>query len=54
MPVAWKFPNVLPEELPGLALKQEVKFDIELVLGTIPISNTPYIMTLVKLQELKK
>lgn len=35
-------------------LEKEVKFNIELTLGMVPISKAPYRMALAKLLELKK
>ncbi|KAA3461602.1 reverse transcriptase [Gossypium australe] len=40
--VVFEYPDVFPEELPGLPLIREVKFDIELAPVTSPISITPY------------
>ncbi|XP_052882707.1 uncharacterized protein LOC108459261 [Gossypium arboreum] len=48
-----KFPDVFPEELSGLPLDREVKFTIEVYLGTAPISIPPYRMSPTKLKELK-
>ncbi|XP_016667423.1 uncharacterized protein [Gossypium hirsutum] len=36
-----EYPNVFPEELPGLPPIREVEFGIELVVGTMPISIAP-------------
>ena len=47
------YPNVFPEELVFLPSKREVKFKIELMPETIPISKTPYTMALAGLKELK-
>ena len=48
-----EFPDVFPEELPGLPLDREVEFAIELIPGTIPISRRPYRMPPNELAELK-
>lgn len=48
-----EFADVFPNEVPGLALAREVKFAIDLVPGTAPISRTPYRMTLLELREPK-
>jgi len=37
IPVDCEFPDVFPEELPGLLLDREVEFAIELIPGTTPI-----------------
>ena len=53
IPVIREFPDVFPEELPGVPLEREVDLSIEVVLGMTPISRTPYRMTLTELKELK-
>lgn len=42
--VVSKFENVFPKDLLGLPPDREIKFAIDLVLGTAPISKTPYCM----------
>jgi hypothetical protein len=49
-----EFPDVFPDELPGLPPNREIEFEIELVLGTAPISRRPYRMPPDELAELKK
>ena len=51
--VVCEFPNVFPDELPGLPPDREVEFKIELVSGTAPISRRPYRIPPNKLAELK-
>nr|GEX10700.1 retrotransposon protein, putative, Ty3-gypsy subclass [Tanacetum cinerariifolium] len=53
-PVVQDFYDVFPEELPGIPHERKVKFCIELVPGTQPISKDPYHMAPIKLKELKK
>ncbi|GKU98441.1 hypothetical protein SLEP1_g11449 [Rubroshorea leprosula] len=53
IPVVREFPDVLPEDLPGLPPDREVEFAIDLVPGTGPIPKTPYRMAPAKLKELK-
>jgi hypothetical protein len=48
------FPDVFPEELPGMPPDREVEFVIDLLPGTIPISKRPYMMSVEELKELKK
>lgn len=48
-----EFPDVFPEELPGLPPKREVEFSIDLNPGTTPISRAPYRMAPAELKELK-
>ncbi|GKC18919.1 hypothetical protein Tco_1021069 [Tanacetum coccineum] len=52
-PVVQNFPNVFPDELPGLPPEREVEFTIELIPSAQPISKAPYRMALVELKELK-
>jgi hypothetical protein len=43
--VANEFPDVFPEELPGMPPDRDIEFVIELKLGTAPIYRTPFRMT---------
>ncbi|KAF5454673.1 hypothetical protein F2P56_024320 [Juglans regia] len=54
IPVVREYPEVFPEDLPGLPLEREVEFTIELVPGTAPLSKAPYRMALSELVELKE
>ncbi|XP_042964590.1 uncharacterized protein LOC122298801 [Carya illinoinensis] len=47
------FPDVFPDELPGLPPDREIEFSIDLIPGMAPISKTPYRMAPVELEELK-
>ena len=53
IPVVNEFFDVFPEDLPGLPLDKEIEFEIELALGTEPISIAPYWMAPAELKELK-
>ena len=44
IPVVREFPDVFPEELPGIPLEREVDLAIEIVPGTVPMSRAPYRM----------
>ena len=48
-----EFPDVFPEELPGVPPEREVDLSIEVVQGMTPISRTPYRMAPTELKELK-
>jgi hypothetical protein len=48
------FPDVFPEELPGMPLDREVEFVIDLLPRTAAISKRPYRMSVEELKELKK
>jgi hypothetical protein len=51
--VVCKFPDVFPEDLPGLPPERDVEFVIELKPGTTPISRRSYRMPPNELAELK-
>ncbi|XP_058784523.1 uncharacterized protein LOC131659332 [Vicia villosa] len=53
IPVVCEFPDVFPEDITSLPSKREAEFMIDLVLGTAPISITPYLMSPIELKELK-
>jgi hypothetical protein len=42
------------EDLPGMSPDRDIKFNIDLLLGTAPISNRAYRMDVKNLSELKK
>jgi len=48
------FMDIFPDDIPGLPLKQEVNFSIDLAPRARPISIAPYRMAPTKLRELKK
>jgi hypothetical protein len=54
IPVVCEFPDVFPDELPGISPDRDVEFAIELIPGTTPISRRPYRMPPNELAELKK
>jgi hypothetical protein len=49
-----EFPDVFPEELPGLPPERKVEFAIELILGITPISKRAYRVSGSELVKLKK
>ncbi|KAH9657944.1 Endonuclease [Citrus sinensis] len=53
IPVVQEFPDVFPNELPGMPPNREIEFSIDLVPGTAPISIAPYRMAPAELKELK-
>ncbi|WVZ76416.1 LOW QUALITY PROTEIN: hypothetical protein U9M48_024393 [Paspalum notatum var. saurae] len=53
IPVVCDFPDVFPEELPGLPPDRDVEFKIDLIPGTAPVSWRPYRMAPDELKELK-
>nr|GFC20249.1 putative nucleotidyltransferase, ribonuclease H [Tanacetum cinerariifolium] len=52
-PVVFEFPDVFPDELPGIPPVREVEFNIELIPGAETILRAPYRMALIELKELK-
>ena len=51
--VVREFPDVFPEDLPGIPPDREIDFQIKLAPGTEPISKAPYRMAPLELKELK-
>jgi hypothetical protein len=49
-----EYPDVFPEELPGMPPDRDIEFMIELLPETPPISKRPYRMPVNELVELKK
>ena len=49
-----EYPDVFPEELPGMPPDRDIEFVIDLVPGTSPIAKKPYRMAASELAELKK
>jgi hypothetical protein len=54
IPIVSKFPEVFPEDLPGLPPDREIEFSIDLLPGSGPISKAPYRMASAELKELKE
>jgi hypothetical protein len=54
VPVVNGFPDVLPEELPGMPPDRDIEFVIELKPSTTPIYKTPYMMATPESAELKE
>jgi hypothetical protein len=53
IPVVCEYPDVFPDELPGMPPDRDVEFVIKLQPGTAPISKRPYRMPPKELAELK-
>jgi hypothetical protein len=45
IPIAREYPDVFPDDLPGMPLDRNMEFTIDLQPGTSPISRRPYKMT---------
>jgi hypothetical protein len=53
IPIVCEYPDVFPDDLPGMPLDRDIKFIIELQPGIAPISKRPYRMPPNELAELK-
>ncbi|KAL5558007.1 hypothetical protein UlMin_034218 [Ulmus minor] len=51
--VVREFPDVFPEDLPGIPPEREISFEIELLPGSAPVSKAPYRMAPTELKELQ-
>ncbi|GJX52872.1 putative reverse transcriptase domain-containing protein [Tanacetum coccineum] len=52
IPVVREFPEVFPEDLPGLPPVRQVEFQIDLIPGAAPVARTPYRLAPSEMQEL--
>ncbi|GKC43874.1 hypothetical protein Tco_1061596 [Tanacetum coccineum] len=52
IPVVKEFPEVFPEDLPGLPPIRQVEFQIDLIPGVTPVARTPYRLAPSEIQEL--
>jgi hypothetical protein len=53
IPILCEYPDVFPDDLPGMPPDRDIEFIIELQPGTAPISKRPYCMPPNELAELK-
>jgi hypothetical protein len=51
--VVREFPDMFPDDLPGMPPERAIKFKIELQPGTTPIAKASYKMSPVEMKELK-
>ncbi|KAK1427604.1 hypothetical protein QVD17_16293 [Tagetes erecta] len=54
VPIVSEYPDVFPNELPGIPPDREVEFKIDLVPGAAPIAKAPYRLAPTEMKELKK
>ena len=54
MPIVRDFPEVFPDDLPGLPPARQVEFQIELIPGAAPVARVPYRLAPSELGELSK
>nr|GFD20509.1 putative reverse transcriptase domain-containing protein [Tanacetum cinerariifolium] len=52
VPIVQDFPEVFPEDLPGIPPTRQVEFQIDLVLGAAPVAWVPYQFAISKMKEL--
>nr|GEW43180.1 reverse transcriptase domain-containing protein [Tanacetum cinerariifolium] len=52
IPVVKEFPDIFPEDLPGLPPICQIEFQIDLIPGAAPVARTPYRLAPSKMQEL--
>ncbi|GJW74590.1 putative reverse transcriptase domain-containing protein [Tanacetum coccineum] len=52
IPVVREFPEVFPEDLPGLPPIRQVEFQIDLIPGAAPVARAPYRLAPSEMQEL--
>jgi hypothetical protein len=52
--VICEYPDIFPDELPGMPPEHDIEFLIDLLPGTAPISKRPYRTSVGELEELKK
>jgi hypothetical protein len=52
--VICEYPDIFPDELPGMPPEHDIEFLIDLLPGTAPIAKRPYRMSVGELEELKK
>jgi hypothetical protein len=51
--VVHEYPDVFPDDLPGMPLDRAIEFKIELQPGTAPVYKRPYPMARNEMAELK-
>jgi hypothetical protein len=54
VPVVNEYPDVFPDELPGMPPDRDIEFVIDLIPGTSPIAKRPYMMAAAELAKLKE
>ncbi|GJX41103.1 putative reverse transcriptase domain-containing protein [Tanacetum coccineum] len=54
VPIVQDFPEVFPEDLPGLPLTRQVEFQIDLVPGAAPVARAPYRLAPSEMKELSE
>nr|GFD54018.1 putative reverse transcriptase domain-containing protein [Tanacetum cinerariifolium] len=52
VPIVRDFPELFPEDLPGIPPTRPVEFQIHLVLGDVPVARAPYRLAPSEMKEL--
>ena len=52
IPEVCNYPDVFPEDLPGVPSARQVEFRIDLILGATPVAKSPYRLAPAEMQEL--
>ncbi|GKG26108.1 hypothetical protein Tco_0399254, partial [Tanacetum coccineum] len=54
VPIVQDFPEVFPEDLPGLPPTRQVEFQIDLLPGAAPVARAPYRLAPSEMKELSE
>ncbi|GJY39611.1 putative reverse transcriptase domain-containing protein [Tanacetum coccineum] len=54
VPIIQDFPEVFPDDLPGLPLTRQVEFQIDLIPGAAPVARAPYRLAPSEMKELSE
>ncbi|GKE67724.1 hypothetical protein Tco_1521885 [Tanacetum coccineum] len=54
VPIVRDFPDVFPEDLPGLPPTRQVEFQIDLIPGAAPVARAPYRLAPSEMKELSE
>ncbi|GJT62880.1 putative reverse transcriptase domain-containing protein [Tanacetum coccineum] len=54
VPIVWDFPDVFPEDFPGLPPTRQVEFQIDLISGAAPVARAPYLLAPFEMKELSE
>ncbi|GJS57596.1 putative reverse transcriptase domain-containing protein [Tanacetum coccineum] len=54
VPIVWDFPDVFPEDLPGLPPTRQVEFQIDLIPDAAPVARAPYRLTPSEMKDLSE
>nr|GFB85677.1 hypothetical protein [Tanacetum cinerariifolium] len=54
VPIIQDFPEVFPEDFPGLPPARPVEFQIDLILGAVPVARAPYRLAPSEMKELSE